>query len=139
MTSRALCPDFANSEDKGDEVMANPPDADLHEAEIPYMIEVVGFSAEDLNGNRLDLPEDPDQPIFVRNKDGDQWSADSFVGYFLVDAEKNIRDFGPPSLTPGQVYPVSFPVNLPQKSFHVDTDQGSVDVAKVIVRVEFRL
>lgn len=116
-----------------------PTETDPHAGDIPYLIDVSGFSAEDRSGALLDLPGDPDQPIFVRSKDGDRWSADSFVGYFLLDAEKDIHEFGPPSLTPGQIFPVSFPVSLPPNSFHVETDQGPIDVAKVTVRVEFRL
>ncbi|MHA1559975.1 MAG: hypothetical protein ACTSWI_04795 [Alphaproteobacteria bacterium] len=115
------------------------PEGLLSEEDIPYSIDVVGFSAEDRNGAEIDLSSDPEQPIFIRKQDGDRWPADSFVGYFLMDAEKNIHDFGPEELEVGEAYPVSFPVKLPQGSFYVETKDGDVDVATVTVRVEFRL
>jgi hypothetical protein len=115
------------------------PEGLLSEEDIPYSIDVVGFSAEDRNGAEIDLPADPEKPIFVRKLDQDRWPADSFVGYFLVDAEKTIHDFGPEELAVGETYPVSFPVKLPPGSFYVETPGGNVDVAMVTVRVEFRL
>jgi hypothetical protein len=119
--------------------LSEPTEGDPHDLGFPYSIEVVGFSAEDRSGEPIDLTTDPDEPVFVRTRDGDKWPADSFVGYFLVSTEKNIHDFGPATLASGDAHPVIFPVTLPPGSFHVETDQGQVEVAKVTVRVEFRL
>jgi len=116
------------------------PEGLLTEEDIPYSIDVVGFSAEDDNRAEIaGLPTDPEKPIFIRKQDGDRWSADSLVGYFLMDAEKNIHDFGPEELGVGEAHPVSFPVKLPPRSFYVETKDGDVDVAMVTVRVEFKL
>ena len=119
--------------------MTEQPDDETEDLGFPYSIEVASFRATDRSGAAIDLPPDPDRPIFIRSKDGDRWPADSFVGYFMVRNDKNIHDFGPPSLAEGQVFPVNFPVDLPANSFHVETDQGAVDVATVTVVVEFRL
>lgn len=115
------------------------PEGLLTEEDIPYSIDVVGFRADDPSGAEIELPPDPEQPIIIRRQDKDRWSADSFVGYFLVDSGKNIHDFGPEELGAEEAYPVSFPVELPPGSFYVETPGGEVDVAKVTVRVEFRL
>ncbi len=115
------------------------PEGLLTEDDIPYSIDVVGFSAEDRSGVEIEMPSDPDRPIFIRKQDRDRWPADSFVGYFLVEAGKNIHDYGPEELAMGEAYTVNFPVKLPPGSFYVETANGDVDVAKVTVRVEFRL
>ena len=112
--------------------------SDWHGVDISGTVNLVGFRAEDRDGNALDLTDDPREPIFVRS-DGNLWSADSFLGFYLQKSGTKIEDYIPPSLADKPSDTVDFTVTIePPGSFHVETDKGPVDVAVATPQVEFR-
>ena len=109
-----------------------------HRIDIPLIANLVGFRAEARSGDALDLTDDPRANIFVRN-DGDRWSADSFLGFFLKKKNASIDDYTPPDLVLNESAEVEFSVDInPPGTFHVETESGPVDIGRVVPRVEFR-
>ncbi len=114
-------------------------DGDWQNVDIPYKTVLVGFHAEARSGEPLSLSDDPREPIFVRTKDGDLWSADSILGFSLKQEGTEIQDYAPPSLLTNEKVVVGISVTIdPPGTFHVKTDTGKVDISKVITRVEFQ-
>jgi len=114
-------------------------DGDWQNVDIPYKTVLVGFHAEARSGEPLSLSDDPREPIFVRTKDGDLWSADSILGFSLKQEGTEIQDYAPPSLLTNEKVVVGISVTIdPPGTFHVKTDTGKVDISKVIMRVEFQ-
>ena len=114
-------------------------DGDWQNVDIPYKTVLVGFHAEARSGEPLSLSDDPREPIFVRTKDGDLWSADSILGFSLKQEGTEIQDYAPPSLLTNEKVVVGISDTIdPPGTFHVKTDTGKVDISKVITRVEFQ-
>ena len=114
-------------------------DGDWQNVDIPYKTVLVGFHAEARSGEPLSLSDDPREPIFVRTKDGDLWSADSILGFALKKEGTEIQDYAPPSLLTNEKVVVGISVTIdPTGTFHVKADTGKVDISKVITRVEFQ-
>ncbi len=114
-------------------------DGDWQNVDIPYKTVLVGFHAEARSGEPLSLSDDPREPIFVRTKDGDLWSADSILGFSLKQEGTEIQDYAPPSLLTNEKVVVGISVTIdPPGTFHVKTDTDKVDISKVITRVEFQ-
>ena len=114
-------------------------DGDWQNVDIPYKTVLVGFHAEARSGEPLSLSDDPREPIFVRTKGGDLWSADSILGLSLKQEGTEIQDYAPPSLLTNEKVVVGISVTIdPPGTFHVKTDTGKVDISKVITRVEFQ-
>ena len=114
-------------------------DGDWQNVDIPYKTVLVGFHAEARSGEPLSLPDDPREPIFVSTKDGDVWSAGSILGFSLKQEGTDFQDSAPPSLLTNEKVVVAISVTIdPPGTFHVKTDNGKVDISKVIMRVEFQ-
>ena len=114
-------------------------DDEWRRVDISFTTHLLRFRVEGRSGETIDTEADPRAKIFIRDN-GDEWSADTFMGFFLKKSGKEIVDYAPLDLIAKDRATVEFPVDIPPEgTFRVQALNGElVDVARVVVSVEFR-